>query len=69
MKKTITLDECYPFFKGYDVRESMQMGGPITVRVECGCFGQMIPGNKFKIELCPIHEAAGQEAVAKSRPP
>jgi hypothetical protein len=60
MKKTIILDERYPFYSGYTFRESMQYGGPITVKVSCDCVGQMIPGDKYRVELCPIHEKAAQ---------
>jgi hypothetical protein len=58
MKKTLVLDDYNSFYRGYKVMESMRDGGPITVEVACGCAGQMIPGNKFRMELCPTHDQA-----------
>jgi hypothetical protein len=56
MKKTVLLESYHAFYRGYKPLESMRDGGPITVEVDCGCVGRMVPGMKFLMELCPVHD-------------
>ena len=57
--KRIILGDLYPFYLGYRATESWKDNQSI-VKVDCGCDGQMIPGNKFRMNLCQVHEAKAQ---------
>jgi hypothetical protein len=56
MKKVFTTDELDSNYRRFGMTESMEAGGPIVVKADCGCAGQMVPGNNFEMELCPTHE-------------
>jgi hypothetical protein len=59
MAKTIILEELYPFFNGYKSENKLVDGKSWTVKVECGCSGEAIPGQSkhrwWITTLCPIH--------------
>jgi hypothetical protein len=56
------MEGLYPFYDGYTGEESYQRDDAMLIKtMSCHCVGQLIPGNVWRMRLCPTHRKAADD--------